>query len=1446
MKRRYSKLLGLTGVRIGRLLLCYALACGLTANAQEFPSHLRYLTTDDGLSQNTVDYVFRDSQGFMWFATWNGLCRYDGYQFRVYKADGTADGLPSNFVHTLAEDSSHHLWIGTTEGLGVYDLEYGRFVQLTGVPDSLGRMRVNALHYADDGQVWIGTDTDGFHVLQADQAGPRSVLRVRLRHSGLRGQTVNAMYPVAAGGVLVGTNSGLFVVGRDGQPRSCSLTSAPEARVLSILADETYGWIGTDAGLVRRNLITGEERIYQSDPSTAGGLLHNAVTSLAFDQQGHLLVGTLGGLNIYRPLADDFLAVAEGDDHRSSLNNRFVNSLAADPIGNVWIGTDKGGINQYNLHQHRFGTILHHPHEAHGLSNGKVNSILSEGRDLWVGTAGGGLNLVDGRETVKRVFRNVPDRSGSLSSDFVTSLVRDSRNYLWVGTWGGGLNRLDDPASGTFSTVAALSSSFISSLHRDTSGFILIGSESALTRLDPRDMSVARLDPATLGINISEVGSMILDRHDDYWIGTRQGLYRFPARSVRSDTMRFAAGEVDFFDRESGVLPGNYVLSLHEARDGSLWVGTYGYGLVRLIRHGRELRSTHFDEQDGLCNNVVYAVQEARGGELWLSTDYGLSCFDPATETFKNYYANDGLPSNQFYWSASAAGPPDRLYFGSIDGLVYFNPADISNYLGQPTATLTRLTAMGEEVHPTQIRHGRTVLTTSLDRADRIELSYLDNAFTLEFAALDYFLSEKVQFAYRMRGIDQDWVTVPSSRRFASYTNLGGGEYVFEVRASNGEGQWQRTATRLQVIVHPPFWRTNWFYVLLAVVALLSVFSYTRWRTRYLQRQTRKLESLVRQRTAHVARQKNILKEQADRLRANNKTLEQRQGEIAAQKNELEVKNREISQQRDRLIEMNAEVRRVNDLRLRFFTNVSHEFRTPLTLIIAPIENLLAHFGSDDRARGSLQVIYRNARRLLHLINQLMDFRTIEEGKHQLRPVYADLGAFLTTVGESFRSLAEHRELDFNISIPGGNAHVWFDTEKLEHVVYNLLSNAIKYTPAGQSVRLSLSFDPPPTERAPESFTVTVADRGIGIEAGAIEHILDPFYRVPGTEGQGSGIGLSLIREIVHALKGKIEVQSQPGAGSTFRVTLPCTEGAYGQPPPASRTLTTPTSLAGRIVTLRDNLKRSDRVRARRSPTPPAATGKPTILIVEDNYDLRTLLVQSLEAKFRVLEAGDGVEGYQLAARYSPEAIISDIMMPRMNGIELCRKLKVQIQTSHIPVILLTAKALVENQLEGLREGADDYLSKPCNLEVLHAKIDNLIQSRRRMKKLFARSATPEAAEATANPVDREFLSRLYAILSEQYAEATFSQSDLAEAMCMSRSLLYKKVRSLTDMSVTDFVNRYKIKRAIDLMAEGRLTVSEVAYCSGFQDPKYFSRVFKKFYGMSPSAYFSNDTASSG
>lgn len=1383
-----------------------------------------YLQIEDGLPQNTINAIAKDQFGFMWFGTNNGICRYDGYSFETFKADEKqANSLPDNMVSAIEPGNDGKLWIGSSNGLSYFDPNSDRIFNYS-TPESgcTEIVKVTAI-VAQNNRLWVGTANHGLFLLTLTTDKKFQITtHFSVENNNLGNNQVNVVYLGKSGQVYIGTtNEVLMYQETAGQFVNASqFALLPNAYINDIFESSTGDfYLSTANGffLFRKNSTL--PVWYFSIQGNKSSLAHNTVNKIVEDARGNILVATLGGLQQFQPATGNFLLFPEEGPDNFKLNNKFVNTLFCDNTGNVWIGTEKGGINKFNIFQNRFEFYANDPNDKNSLNENTINSILKEREVLWIGTAGGGLNKVELQTGKFTHYTFNANNTTTISSDYVTSLVRASDGKLWAGTWGGGLCCFSTNGNTIIQRITTLTPGytnqlvdyFVSSLVNDPRGYLLIGTEGGLSMLNLANHQFTNLlAPANFTVPLSEIGCLLLDSKGFYWIGTRNGLFRFSSKAILDNhSQTIVLDQLQLFvnnPANAKSLPGNYVISLMEDSDGNIWAGTYGKGLAQLtVTADGGLLCKNFSQNDGLSNNVIYGIQEDTNGNLWISTDFGLSVMNRANSHFRNFFKQDGLLNNQFYWSASHKSADGELYFGGTEGLNYFKPENIFEYKHIVSPKITRFKIFNQEVKAGEEYHHQIAIRKPIYASDTIRLTYRDNNISFDFSAFDYNLPEKSSFAYMIQQIDKEWVTVPAQRRFATYSNLSGGTYTFLLKASNCDGVWNQTPTKITIIVTPPFWKTQWFRILIVVLVLLTTFL------------------LVQLQMRRIIEQKKILEEKV-RLRTQ---------KIEDQKIELEHKNTEISKQRDEMIVLNNKVKEINLQQMRFFTNISHEFRTPLTLILSPLERLISKSENDDETSSILKIVNRNAQRLLALINQLLEIRKIETGNQELQVELTDIKPFLLEIFHAFSELATNHSIDYNYKIDVINS-AWVDKEKLENVLYNLLSNAFKFTPKGKQITLkatSIKHD------GHDYLQISVEDSGTGVAADQLDKLFDRFYQVTESrhhKNAGTGIGLSLVKSLVEIMYGKVSVKSEPSLGSEFTIEIPVNKHFFATHEIDTTGQVFESGIKNKVAILTDQMTLHVPV----TKTEPSIEIE-KILVVEDNHDMRSFICTTLSKYYTVIEAENGKEGYELAKEESPTLIISDVMMPVMNGLELCKKIKNNLYTSHIPLILLTAKGNAEDFIEGLEQGADDYVAKPFNIDILVAKVNAIIENRKKVRNKFSALEDVQPSELTISALDEQFLNRVNAVVEKYFSDPTFDVDLFASELFVSRSQLYKKLKVITDLSANDYINVYRLKKSVELIKQGTMQISEIAYSIGFNDPKYFSRIFKKYYKCSPSEYLS-------
>ena len=1408
--------------------------------------HFQHYTIEEGLPQNTVHDIIKDSDGWMWFATGNGLARFDGYRFDVYhKPD-----LPSNLVNAVVESNDNSIWIGTSQGLAYFDKISEKIYSFDLGKKDNKYLHITSLFVDEKENIWVGTLGEGLFIISKNSDEGYDISNLTTVNSDLTGNNVYSFCQLKDSRVLIGTNHGISTY--DFQNNSLYpfiFGDLDEATVFSIYESlEGDLWVGTYNGVWLFNAVTGRDEWFFHDPYSPNSLNHGRVNHITQDFRGTIYLGSLGGVNLYQPQINAFSSLPIKDNIEFSLNSMFINVVYPDDNGNVWIGTEKGGVNRFNLYQKPFNHIVRPQNSDVTQTNNTINSILPDNDILWVGTAGEGLNKIDRKNNKSDFFEYNPLDDSSIPGNYVTSLIKDNAGSLWLGTWGGGISKM--LANGKFRRFIPLVSdeenNFVNTF---VSTFLLVddllfvGTEGGLALLDTKTEEFLELDIHSPIAQIREIGWIIKDKDDYIWIASRNGLYYFHKSNLNSsfDVMNpesFVARVKEKSPNNSG-LSGNYITTIFEDNDGALWVGTYGDGLTKLTKKpDNQFEFEYFTINDGLCNNVIYSIQQDKSGFIWASTEHGLSRINPEKGTIENFFSNDGLVNDQFYWSASAMSEQGELFFGSINGVNHFFPSSFPLYPENIEVTITKLQALNETVKVGEKRNNKVVLNQAISKTDEISLSYLDNVFSLEFSALDYFGSDKIKYSYMLEGVDRDWVYVSHDQRTATYTNLKGGVYKFKVRATLDKDFTNAKIKSITIQVRPPFWKTKWFvFIIMALTALIAIF-YIRHHTRRLTLEKLRLEQMVKERTKKIEEQNRNMKIQSDELQKANDRLKRRGDLIEGQKRELEEKNEEILEQRDRVIELNREIEDITQNRMRFFTNISHEFRTPLTLIISPLDRLLKEVELPELALDMIEVIKRNANRLNVLIDQLLMFRKIETGSLNVKITKVQIDKFVTDVYKAFEVLANERKIKFTLDAEKSPKEGWVDIEKTENILYNILSNAFKFTPDDGEISITLLQKSYLKNGVSSNrLVIEVSDTGIGIDKEEVDKVFNRYYRLHNsTNTKGSGIGLSLTKELMDALGGEIRLkESVTQTGTSFELILPFQKDDFRNAEIIEEINYNLEELESKVELIRDESS----VDASFNQVDEVDSEDPSVLLVEDNRELSLFIANSLSADYRILTAADGKEGYELAKKHSPDVIITDVMMPVMNGIEMCKNIKSNIYTSHIPVIMLSAKALVENQIEGVEVGAIDYIPKPFNLELLRAKLNNIVETKKRMREMFSSDTEVETTN-DLSPIDEEFIKKSYEVLEQNYLNPNFNVELFSEMMFVSRSLLYKKLKALLDLSPNDFITIYRLKKSLPLLSSKTMSINEVAYSIGFNDPKYFSRVFKKFYKKTPSEYAAN------
>lgn len=1392
-----------------------------------------HLTIKDGLSQSSIKCIYQDSKGFLWFGTADGLNKYDGYEFKIYRNNPTVThSLSGNDITCVFENPGDStLWIGTQGfGINIYSRDKDLFCHFNNEPDNIlslsgnnirditsdhlnnvwiatldGGMcrfnpldstflrpafqskhafnKINCLKFDDSQNFWIGTTNGLYKWDKMAQLNDLEPIKIQLLEDNIN-PNITAIQIDLKGNLWVGTqNSGLFKF----HPGALKLANydlskysdvALSNHIRDILLTKNGSiWIGTMNGLFKYNSKENEFEIFEHIPTDEESLNNEVIYSLLEDRAGLMWIGTyLGGINKIDPIESRFKKYSNFFNANTHSGYNNIGVIAEDENETIWLKTSKGllGIKrEYFLDQKPEKYISRY------LDDENIGFILAgPNHTLWASSQNE-IYLKDKSNNFKPVANQIDKQTGLKIRSFNAGLI-DSDNKTWLMTGTGFIKY--DPDSGLFKAIK----------YQNTLGEIL------------------NIFPLCCLENYS--GQLL--------IGTFIGqLFRFNRHNERME-------QLIPFKEDKGIVAFSKIFSVYETAPGILWLGT-NMGLYKFNYETNEIK--RYLDNDGLANNVVYAVLGDSKGQIWCSTNSGISVFIPEENTFRTYTYKDGLQSNEFNQSAYLKSKSGAFYMGGINGFNIFHPELIfpNGYI--PQVVITGLEINNEKISPST--HEK-ILSKQISEINRLNLNYKQKNLRLEYRALSYSQPEKNRYKYMLQGYDNEWINA-GSMRTAVYTNLSPGEYFFRVKGSNNDGKWNETPASIHIIIRPPFWNTWLFIIAFFVFILMLIYLTFYLRLRSIKQQKKLLEKKVEEKTITLFKQKEQIENQNRELKLNNEKIV-RQNEKIKRKNQLlEEQTNQIIQQRDNLLQMAQHVKEANQAKLRFFTSISHELRTPLTLIISPIKDILLHIESINTKEISrkLNTVYLNASKLLLIVNQLLDFRKTETDNMKMRVSKFDLVSFVQQTAFLFNDLAAQKSIQFSFESKQKKVSIWADQDKLEKIIYNLLSNAFKFTPDSGNVSINISTQK--IEGEEETATITVKDNGAGIDEDKIPYIFERFFQLEQTsemKNTGSGLGLALVKKYVDLHKGKIIVQSTRGIGSQFIVHFPLGKKHFDENIGFIHQDT-----SGNKELLRASIGEYTISAGKDIET--KVGNKPLLLIIEDDKDLRLYLKETLAGLYKIEVAENGKHGIQMAGTKNPDLIICDVMLPDLSGFELCSHLKGDFKTSHLPVILLTALAGQENQMSGLKAGADAYITKPFDLQYLILCIDNLIEGRKKLQKRFSAGDFYVPEDINLTSPDQIFLNDAVKFVEENMSNFALNVELLCASLKLSQPQVYRKIKALSGLNISEFIRNIRLRKAAQLLKSGRYKINEVAYEVGFNDPNYFTKAFIKLFETTPTDY---------
>ena len=1313
------------------LFLCIGVNCVFSEVPEQI--NFSYISINEGLSQSTVFSIDQDQRGNMWFATYDGVNKYDGYSFTVYQHNEEDPNSIANDISRIVKtDSQGRVWIGTRDGLSYYDEEKDKFRNF--FYEKKGkRQQINGIAEISPEQLLISTQ-EGLTMFDIKESkfvdDSFSTAMHKLIASALyrQGDIIYIGTPV----------DGLYSYSIP-QKKLEKITPITETKQIQAILQQspTRIWVATEgAGLLLLNPKTKEVKAYHHSSSNPKSISSNYIRSLALDSQNRLWIGTFNDLNIYHEGSDSFVSYSSSPVENGSLSQRSVRSIFMDSQGGMWLGTYFGGLNYYHPIRNRFKNIQRIPYK-NSLSDNVVSCITEDkDKNLWIGTNDGGLNLYNTKtqQFTHYILQEDEREIGIGSNNIKAVYVDEQKSLVYIGTHAGGLTVLHRN-SGKMESFNQLNSQLVNenvyAILPDKGGNLLLGTLSALVSFNPEKKSFTTIDKEKDGTPFTSQRITILfrDSHKRLWVGGEEGISVFQQEGIEIEKVPILP--------ESSVTK-TFTNCIYEAANGIIWVGTReGFYCF----NEKEKKIKRYTTANGLPNNVVYGILEDTFGRLWVSTNRGISCFNPETERFRNFTESDGLQSNQFNTSSFCRTSSGQMYFGGINGITTFRPELLLDNPYTPPVVITKLQLFNKTVRPDD---ETGILTKNINETESITLKSWQTAFTIEFVVSNYISGQHNTFAYKLEGYDKEWYYL-TDKRTVSYSNLPQGTYHFLVKAANSDGKWNTVPTMLEIIVLP-IWYKTWWAIMIFLATFIGFITFV-FRFFWMR-----------------------------------KSMEA----------ELELERR----------------------------------YTALTLILAPLQEIINKI-SDRWTRNQLEYIQRNANRLLHLVNQLMDYRRAELGVFELKVKKENAHQLIQDNFLFYDKLARHKKITYTLHSELEEKEELFDPNYLELIVNNLLSNAFKYTESGQSITVTLKEEN-------NWLVLQVSDTGIGIPINKQGKIFERFYQIE-SEHVGSGIGLSLVQRLVELHHGRIELDSEEGKGSTFSVYLPQDINIY-----KSSELASNDAKNEEDQVYSTNSKEMYFIDTEKVENETIETGdkkRGTILIVEDNNEIRHYLSSGLAELFNTLEAGNGEEALEKLKENEVDIIVTDVMMPVMDGIKLCKNVKQNIRTCHIPVIILSAKSETKDQMEGLQMGADDYIPKPFSLAILTTKIQNMMRTRRRMLERYSKSLEVEPEKITFNAMDEALLKRAVAIVEKNMDNIEFSTDEFAREMNMSRSNLHLKLKAITGESTIDFIRKIRFNEAAKLLKDGRYTIAEVSTMVGFNTPSYFATSFKKYFGCLPTEY---------
>ena len=1342
----------------------------------QYQNNYEFIPLSEDINQTTISTIIKDNDGMLWLGSaGDGVFKYNSLDFKTYKKEAISNvnSLNSSFIHTLLKDKDNNIWAGTQEGINIYDRELDKFNSISFKENNQEvKFATHAIKEFNDSTLIVGTHQNGLLKLNKNNYKFKRILYKS--NNSVSSLLINSIVKTNDGEFFVGTNHGLMTYDPYNdvlQPTKFDLSNKYEiinSSIESVVIDNDKNiWLGTSSkGIIKISK--------QNDIHTIENLAitKKRILSLSLKQNGSILCGTENdGLFEIDNKNNKIVNYKFDKNIPNGIKSNSIWSIYTDNKNRIWLGYFNNGIDVYNESYNKFKSISSITGYSNSLSSSSVTGIIKDHKDrLWLSTTESGVDVYN--ENTGE-FTNLINKKNNIANGLdnleTTSIYKDSRGNILIGTWESGFYIL--PKNGKrFKNIkknnSKLKSDKVMSFAEDSKGNIWIGTFfSGLHSYNTYSNKVTHY-------NNSE----------------------FVKHNINTSNIRKVL--VDNKDNVwIGTRAGLYIINKSENENFNITPFNNRFKTIL----GEDISSTivfslfeddsnniwigsldyglfkynynndkiiWYNNENGFIHESISSITQDKNGNIWISGNKGLTKFNPTEKLFTNFNKEDGLSSNKFNYN-SVFQDAELLYFGGLNGVNYFNPENIQYNEELPQIYLKDLKLANELVLIDDIK---SPLKKSLSTTEKLTLNYNQSFFSIEYVGVNYTRSENNQYAYFLEGFDEKWNYV-GSKTNATFTNVPAGNYVFKVKASNNDGLWNEIPRELNIEILPAWWNSNlaWLIYLLTFITI----SYISYRV-FIER----------------IRERRILKFE----REEHKQLEA-----------------------------------LNSKKIQFFTNISHEFRTPLTLILNPLNDIIkGDFNSLSQAtKNKLEIIHKNSNRLSRLINELMDFRKLQFNKMSVNASKIDLIPFIEEVSSHFEEEANEKNIILSVDFSEKPINVWGDPSMLEKIIFNLLSNAFKVTPTNGMVSIYISkknnkvnFPLVDPEKLLETIEITIEDTGAGIKKENINKIFDRFYQVTEFDKQyygGTGIGLEVVRNFIELHKGKIEVSSKLNIGTQFKIQLP----------KGNKHLETINNKERIKANTNDNLQ--TKLNAFESSNNKSKDKK--LLIIDDNSELRSYLKNELDVNYNILLAENGKIGFELANKHIPDIIITDVMMPVIDGIELCRMIKNDLRTSHIPIMMITAKGMEIDKIKGIDSGADVYLQKPFNMNVLKSHLKQLISTR---KILFKKYLSGIDFSENTTSLDQEFILNVLNYINKNISDNNLNVENLADELLLSRSKLYRKIKALTGLTANEFIRNVRLEKSKEILENSEFSISEICYKVGFSSPSYFTKCFKLQYGVLP------------